>query len=126
VVLPFLAVAAQPPERIIRSRDIIAEVEAYMDYIENFVVPYASIPQEVVDQMDLPEPPPVPSCLEELERSEKWGFPNEGSWMDQPCEWMADIEAAQRGRWKSQQKHRTEDASDPRNIFRNAPTGDTL
>jgi hypothetical protein len=32
--------------------------------------------------------------LDHLDKVEKWGFPNPGTWMDQPKDYMDDLEAA--------------------------------
>ena len=32
--------------------------------------------------------------LDHLDKVEKWGFPNTGTWMDQPKDYMDDLEAA--------------------------------
>lgn len=95
-----------------------------MDYIATYIAPYASLPPDVTAVLSIPKAPPVPPCLEELERCEAWGFPNPGSWMDQPTEWMDDIEAAKRGRWRGRQKQRQ--AVDTRSLFANAPGGEVL
>jgi len=42
--------------------------------------------------------PEQPDILGWLERVEKWGLPNPGTFLDQPMEFMADIEAAERGK----------------------------
>lgn len=95
-----------------------------MDYISTYVAPYAFLPQEIVASLNLPKAPPVPPCLEELDRYDKFGFPNPGTWLDQPVDWFADVEAAKRGKWRSQQKQRR--AVDASRIFSDAPTGASL
>lgn len=46
----------------------------------------------------MPEIPDKPPCLEALDKRERWGFPNPGTWLDQPLEYMEDLEAADAAR----------------------------
>jgi hypothetical protein len=67
---------------------------------------------------DVPE---VPLLLEELERVERWGLPNPGTWLDQPTEYMADLEAARLGRDSYKPKQQLEQGMDQDSIFASAP-----
>jgi len=84
---------------------------------------YASLPQEVMAQLGLPKAPPYPPCLEAFDSMERWGFPNPGTWMDQPVDWMEDVQAAELGRLRSRRKNTRPKTSA---VFANAPTGETL
>lgn len=56
---------------------------------------YQKLPEKQREPVVFPKRPEV---LEWLERVEKWGLPNPGTFLDQPMEFMADIEAANMGR----------------------------
>jgi len=56
---------------------------------------YQKLPQKQRKTVAFPDQPNV---MEWLERVEKWGLPNPGTFLDQPMEFLADIEAAERGK----------------------------
>lgn len=72
---------------------------------------------------EMPKIPPRPQPLEMLEKVDKWGFPNPGTWMDQPKDFMADIEAARdaRDEYKARPREPTVQAS-----FADAPPFGTI
>lgn len=96
VALPFLEERKPRPARIRRTLRIADEVQAYLDFIGEKIVPYARFVG--VPGLDLPTPPPKPEPLDWLEKRERWGFPNPGTFLDQPMEWMEDLEGARIGR----------------------------
>jgi hypothetical protein len=56
---------------------------------------YQKLPEKQRKTVTFPDQPDV---MEWLERVEKWGLPNPGTFLDQPMEFLADIEAAERGK----------------------------
>lgn len=46
----------------------------------------------------LPELPMPSDCMIWSERIGRWGFPNPGTWMDQPKWFMEDMDAVERAR----------------------------
>ena len=119
LALPFLRAEETSPERVIRNRDIAQEVEEYLDYVRTNLAPYAKLDLETFSSLHLPDPPDRPPLLEILDSVDKYGLPNPGSWMDQPSDWWADVEAARLGKWRHEQKQVDEVKQSAR--FDNAP-----
>jgi hypothetical protein len=65
--------------------------------------------------------PDVPPLLIELETVERWGLPNAGTWMDQPIEYMVDLESVRVARDSYKPTKRAEQKLDADTIFASAP-----
>ena len=91
-----------------------SDVYAYYQAIKS-VQPYIDhgVPLE-----KLPKLPSRPEILDWLDRVERWGFPNPGTFLDQPVLFLAQIEGAQAGRKRAVEQQRMPDG-DP--IFKDAP-----
>jgi hypothetical protein len=78
--------------------------------------------------------PEMPQPLHWLNQVETWGLPNPGTWLDQPAEFMADLEAARMGQHRYEKKQRVETKSpvtgfDPNDfgpLFPDAPSPEPL
>jgi hypothetical protein len=84
--------------RLARDREIMDEVQGYLKASAEALMDYEINRQLRVDLRKPVEFPEEPEVLTWLERVETWGLPNPGTWLDQPAEWLADVEAARRGR----------------------------
>jgi len=96
LAVPFLAKEHQV-RREIRSRKIEQECYGYYAAIDK-LRPILENIHLLPPGAKLPDLPEKPSSLEQWERVERWGFPNPGTWLDQPAEYMEDVEAARRGK----------------------------
>lgn len=104
MALPFLRAEANVPERAARNGEIAREIEGYLDFVATRLAPYAHLDLETFKALDLPDPPERPPLLDVLDKVDKYGLPNPGSWFDQPSDWWADIEAARLGKWRHEEK----------------------
>jgi len=68
-----------------------------------------------------PTIPDVPLLLLELEQVERWGLPNEGTWLDQPVEYMTDLESVRLARDGFKATQNAEKEVDIAGIFASAP-----
>jgi len=113
VDLPFLGKDAQAA-RLRRSQEIADEVYSFFEALAA-VLPYHEAKKrgQVPQNAPVPQTPAPPDCLEELDLVERWGLPLSGTWLDQPADYMADIEAARRGRdrFQEEQQERTKGPS---------------
>jgi hypothetical protein len=101
------------------------EVEGYLKAANEALLSYEinrQLPEKNREDVDFPE---IPDTLEWLGKVETWGLPNPGTWLDQPAEFMADVEAARRGRQKYNREYepapRVPDLSDFDTLFADAP-----
>lgn len=120
MVLPFL-----DEERLARDKEIVDEVIGYLEAGRNALVDYEinqQLPEGKREDVAFPE---MPDTLYWLGQVETWGLPNPGTWLDQPAEFMADIEAARRARQKFNREHeplpRIPDLNDFDALFADAP-----
>ena len=88
-------------QRAERSRAIADEVYSYFKQLA-IAVPFIEAKRagQVPPGAEIPEIPSVPPYLKELETVERWGLPCPGTWMDQPQEYLDDLDAARDGRSK--------------------------
>ena len=123
MALPFLGITIQVTrERRRRSQKIRKEITAYYAELER-IYPLLQIARsELQIQESGPTIPDVPLLLIELETVERWGLPNPGSWMDQPCEYMADLESVRMARDVYKPAKAASVATDIDTIFASAPT----
>jgi len=83
-----------------RTQDIIDEVKQYYTKLATFWQAKewrktGLVPPKKQDE--LPEEPDVPDVLLWLSRVNAYGLPNPGTFMDQPVDFMEDMEAARLG-----------------------------
>lgn len=71
-----------------------------------------------LQNLDIPEAPPL---LDEIEQVEKWGLPNTGTWLDQPVEYMEDVEAAMEVKAYLVTQAKNKQELSPDQVFANAP-----
>lgn len=119
LAFPFVEQHKPSLDRLKRSHQIAEEVEEYLRVVAQTIAPYIGIvglAPEAIDYSSLPERPEV---LDHLEKTEQWGFPNSGTWLDQPLEWLEDIEAAKAGR--SRYQSRVEAEQRGKDVFKSAP-----
>lgn len=109
--------------RIVRTMQIAGEVEAYLDAAAK-LVPYASLPEDSLRGVKLPALPPRPDPMNWLDKVEAYGLPNPGTWLDQPCEFLEDMEGVRMGRQRYQRKQQP--GLDKDIIFAGAPVGEPL
>jgi len=88
------------------------------------IAPYAGIVGLVPEAIDYSTLPEHPEILDHLEKTEQWGFPNPGTWLDQPMEWLEDIEAAKAGR--SRYRTRIQAEQERKDVFKSAPPPETF
>lgn len=101
LVLPFL----DEGERLARDREIVDEVVGYLKAASDALMDY-EIQQQLPETMrEDVEFPTMPDVLHWLGQVETWGLPNPGTWLDQPAEFLADVEAARRGRQRFNREH---------------------
>lgn len=84
--------------RELRNQSIIKEVKAYLTSMREVMPKLEMYYAGTVPGIPLPDIEDAPGCLVELERVERWGFPNAGTWADQPADYIQDIESARVGR----------------------------
>jgi len=102
-----------------RAQAIAREVEAYLDYVSDYIIPYASLSEEQLSRINIPTAPERPPMLDTLEMVELYGLPIPGGWMNQPVEFMADLQAAKQGRWRHRRKETQK--LNVRSLFYDAP-----
>jgi len=105
--------------RIGRSVAIANEVEQYLTFLKEKILPYAKLGGFLPPNFKLPQPPPEPDCLDWLDKVDRWGFPVAGTWLDQPMEFMADLDAARMGKQRFQSK--LVDMEQAKQVFIGAP-----
>ena len=64
-----------------------------------------------------PKLPSRPPILDWLDRVERWGFPNPGTWLDQPILLLAQLEGAREGK----EQALSEEESPTSDVFSQAP-----
>lgn len=122
MALPFLGVTILTTgEQLQRSRKIRKEVTTYLKELER-VYPLLQVASSGLQiQESGPVIPDVPPLLTELETVERWGLPNAGTWMDQPCEYMTDLESVRMARNAYKPAKTAGKAIDIDAIFASAP-----
>ena len=112
LAVPFLGASSHRTRK--ERNETKNEVYAYYKAIKS-VQPYIN---EGVPLEKLPKLPSRPEILGWLDRVERWGFPNPGTFLDQPVLFLAQIEGAEAGRKQALAEARgaAEDS-----VFRNAP-----
>lgn len=123
MVLPFLAEGKPSLRRIVRTMQIAEEVEAYLDAVAK-LAPYASLPEGSLRGVKLPELPPRPDPMNWLDKMEAYGLPNPGTWLDQPAEFLEDMEGVRMGRQRHNRKQQP--GPDPNIVCAGAPAGEPL
>jgi len=99
--VPFLV--SYSPERYERSEEIKREVREYLRQLKA-ALPLHQMASVLPQNARLPELPMPPDCMIWSGRIERWGFPNPGTWMDQPKWFMEDMDAVERARDAFQDK----------------------
>lgn len=118
--------------RLKRDQEIADEVASYLEEAHEALV-LNGIQQLKPEAKRKPIPfPERPDTLYWLTRVDAWGLPNPGTFLDQPAEFLADVEAARRGRdqYARQQSKTASPASfDPNDfgrLFPDAPPSQPL
>ena len=107
LAVPFLS--KPRAERQERTLAIFTAVKDYLDKIAA-ALPYYKMQGVLPQGTPMPNIPDKPSCLEALDKRERWGFPNPGTWLDQPLEYMEDLDAADaaKTRFRIEQEQKAE------------------
>ena len=119
LAVPFLDRYKPSMARLQRSSQIASEVENYLREVTQKIAPYIGIVGLMPDAIDYSTLPERPEILDHLEKTETWGFPNPGTWLDQPAEWLEDLEAAKAGRSRYQTRSEAEQRA--QDVFKSAP-----
>ena len=112
VAVPFLGESSRYAKTV--KGETEKEVHAYYEAIKS-AQPYLDngVPLEKL-KIKLPS---RPNILDWLDRVERWGFPNPGTFLDQPVLFFAQIEGAIAGR-----KQAIETKQKANDVFANAPS----
>lgn len=107
LAVPFLS--KPRAERLERTLAIFTEAKDYLDRVAA-ALPYYEMRAVLPQNTPLPKIPPKPLCLEALDKRERWGFPNPGTWLDQPKKYMEDLDAADaaRAQFKAEQEQKAQ------------------
>lgn len=118
---PFLG-EAQVKVRKRRTQAIVKEAQAYLEAAAEAVRQEdkrALLGVETGPQVEYPVEPPL---LRWLDRIEQWGLPLPGTFLQQPAEFLEDVEAARLGRELYRTQPQPEDKQvDFDRVFRGSP-----
>ena len=110
---PFLTREAQSV-RAKRSQAIADEVYQFFKALAAALPYYEAEKQGIaIPKGKVPGLPKAPEILSDLDAVEEWGLPNPGTWLDQPADYMEDIEAAKKGRERYREEQRQSSSKTP-------------
>ena len=111
--IPFLVETST--DRYRRSLAIIQETAEYLEKLST-IIPLLEMADSLPQNMPRPKLPEPLECLEWVDRVEKWGLVNPGTFLDQPKWFMEDIRATNSGRAKWRSNQRRQEATQPTDI----------
>lgn len=111
-----------------RDTEIRREVKEYLEKTEKLMPSLEAVgmlPEESMGGLAWPE---KPDCLIQLEEMEAWGFPNQGTYLDQPAGFWRDVGQAKFAREMFQLKKASQERLTTKieDVFASAPPFEEL